>query len=232
GDVNPQLAIQLTVQTGMMESRNLNQIDSRYFSVISGRQPMSKWTEQNGQRFLDELDQLYLMVGQQIVDELLGDPHNMIDAADRALEKNRYQLTAWASRGVARVKVGDYQGGLDDLERAIAINGMLPNHYLWRARARYFLQDYRGSIEDYDLVMDLASPTIDPRWLIGRAVGKARLGDLDGAIDDCSRALSLDYYSEESYLVRAALFFQKKNPRDGASDVQTADVLRRHSASK
>jgi len=224
-EVNPQLGIRLTVLTEMRAGSNYKEIDSRYFSVVSGQQPLSRWTEQSGQRFIDELDQLNPMVGQQIVDELLGDPRNMIEAANRVLGKNSEQITAWASRGAAKVKIEDYQGAVEDLDRAIAINGMISNHYLWRARARYFLHDYHGSIEDYDLVIGLGSPNIDPRWLIGRAAGKARLGDLDGAIEDCTQAINLDDKLQDGYLVRATLYLLTGYFGGAGSDLLIANHL-------
>ncbi|MCZ7656545.1 MAG: tetratricopeptide repeat protein [Xanthobacteraceae bacterium] len=86
---------------------------------------------------------------------------------------------------------GDYRGAIDRYSEAIRIAPQLGSNFLWRAEARVRLGDHARAQADYDRALELGGlkgPEVAFAY-VGRGMSRFTLENMDGAIDDFSRAL-------------------------------------------
>jgi tetratricopeptide (TPR) repeat protein len=108
--------------------------------------------------------------------------------------------SAYANRGLARYKLGDYEGAIADCDRALAINPRLYDAYNNRGVALYALKDYDRAIVDYDRAI-----AINPRDAAAynnRGTLYMDKEDHDRALADFDRAVALNPRLKDVYFNR------------------------------
>jgi tetratricopeptide (TPR) repeat protein len=107
------------------------------------------------------------------------------------LKSDKYPEHIYNNRGVAKMRTGDLKGALEDFDKALSIRPEFANA---RAnRGLVFLQQgkLKESIAEFTAVSGDGTkvPLIEP--LVGRAIAKARMGDLAGAEQDLNAAVGI-----------------------------------------
>lgn len=108
----------------------------------------------------------------------------------RAIEMDKYDPDAWASRAIVRLQQGKYAEAESDLNHATHLNAKNAGNYINRALARFHQNNLRGAMSDYDLALD-----IDPNNFIGhynRGLLRAQVGDDNRAIEDFDFVLQIE----------------------------------------
>jgi tetratricopeptide (TPR) repeat protein len=119
-----------------------------------------------------------------------GDPKTALAEFDQALKTDKFPEHIYNNRGVARLKSGDVKGAKEDFDKALSIRPEFVNARV--NRGLLFLQqgDLKRSVADFDAILgDGAKPDRGIEPLIGRAIAKARLGDIAGAEQDLNVAV-------------------------------------------
>ena len=86
---------------------------------------------------------------------------------------------------------GDYRGAIERYTEAIRLAPQLGSNYLWRAEAWVRIEEHARAQADYDRALDLGGlkgPEAAYAYL-GRGMSRFTLENVDGAIDDFSKAL-------------------------------------------
>jgi hypothetical protein len=69
-DVNPPLALFMTVRTRLIRSADNTMLYDSTLEFMSGTRRFTKWTANDAQQFIEELDRAYQSLAEKIVDEL------------------------------------------------------------------------------------------------------------------------------------------------------------------
>jgi len=131
---------------------------------------------------------------------------NFIYAANLALEEansltGREQFFAWFNRGTNLVYLGDYVSAAQAFDTAFALYAGLPLEerpwrLLWYVEAPYAAYYHTGRYQDvidlaYTALVNVDKPVLEETYY-WRGLAKEELGDRAGAIEDLTRAYSLN----------------------------------------
>ena len=111
------------------------------------------------------------------------------DALILLLQDGNIKANAYARRGNAKNKMGDYEGAIADCDRALEIRPQYARAYNNRGNAKSNMGDYEGAIADYDRAIE-----ISPQYTMAysnRGITKRKMGDYKGAIADYDRAIEI-----------------------------------------
>ena len=113
-----------------------------------------------------------------------------INDYDQAINLNPDFARPFNNRGFAYLKKGDYDRALKDFDQAIKLKSDYGRAFANRAEAYQLRHDYQSAARDYD-----SSDPAPSRYGRGAGMGvagrRAILGELQPALADCNKALSL-----------------------------------------
>jgi tetratricopeptide (TPR) repeat protein len=116
---------------------------------------------------------------------------------------NPSDSNAFRNRGAIKFNAGDYQGAFDDISKAIYFNPMDSLAYCFRG---LILQNPNWNIDKTKALEDLTTAiSISPDigfYYLERAELKNSLRDIQGVLEDCSIALSIDNSLARAYIFR------------------------------
>jgi tetratricopeptide (TPR) repeat protein len=127
-------------------------------------------------------------------------------------------------RGLAQRVKNDHKASVADFEEAIKLAAVHLAAHLKRAEGLELLSRLEEARKAYDLAIERF-----PRMIVvhnDRGGFRRRRGDLDGAIDDFSRALQIDPKFALGYVNRALCLLDQANPEAAEQDLEQALKLR------
>ena len=125
------------------------------------------------------------------------------DTADEAVHDSPASASAYAHRGDARQRLGDFDGAIADYTKALSLGPPDADVLYSRGVAMIATQDFQGAIADLTLAL-----SIDPhhaKALFTRGTARFHAGDPDRAHDDWIRAVELEPDPEERATMVAAI---------------------------
>ena len=125
------------------------------------------------------------------------------DTADEAVHDSPASASAYAHRGDARQRLGDFDGAIADYTKALSLGPPDADVLYSRGVAMIATQDFQGAIADLTLAL-----SIDPhhaKALFTRGTARFHAGDPDRAHDDWIRAVKLEPDPEERATMVAAI---------------------------
>jgi tetratricopeptide (TPR) repeat protein len=161
-----------------------------------------------------------------------GQAAKALDDFNVVIELNPKYVNAYNNRGLLLAQAGDYENALLDFTRAMMLDPMNPKYYEHRQEVYRKQGEYRKAMDDekkYDwlveyhlLTAEIAAATNPVDELIQRAEHFLEINDLDKAVDDLNRALSLDAKSSQALVIRAGIFLKQKSPATAQADAEAA----------
>jgi tetratricopeptide (TPR) repeat protein len=132
---------------------------------------------------------------------------------------------SYALRGVVKEKRSDYDGAIRDYDEAVRLAPKYADAYSRRGLIRLEKKrDWGGAIADFDKAIDLGFSQ-QGIVLAGRAAAKYYTSDIEGAIDDATRATAVDPAEGLAYVVRSWARFKKADKQGALEDAQKgADI--------
>ncbi len=141
-----------------------------------------------------------------------------------AIDLNAVYAEAWYNRAVAKNKIGDAEGAKADMRRAGELNPKFAvSSYVKRAG----MSVYSKLVTDYSKAIS-ENPNNQSPYL-ARAIAYRKLGNIQGAIQDCETAIKLNDRDSECYLVRGEVQFYAQNYDEAVNDF-TKSLSLRHDA--
>jgi tetratricopeptide (TPR) repeat protein len=183
-----------------------------------------------------------------------GDLTGALADDNKALSLDPKNAADFITRGELKIRLRDFDGAISDFTQATVLvptefDPTNTSAYIDRALAKHEKGDIKGAVADYvqaispppsadtgmkselgDADKKVASAPQDSWALAGRAGTKAATGDIQGAIDDYTKAISLDPKNDkranEYFYVSRAELEEKKGDTIGAnSDFDEAIAL-------
>jgi tetratricopeptide (TPR) repeat protein len=100
------------------------------------------------------------------------------------------------NRSIAKMRTGDFEGALHDADSAIRINKNAALLYNNRGALRMYLGFSQAALEDFNEAVKLSNFLYSDA-LGNRAFVKSKLGDIEGALQDCEKAIAIEPTNEE-----------------------------------
>jgi tetratricopeptide (TPR) repeat protein len=114
------------------------------------------------------------------------------------------------------------QAAIDDSQAALRSTPDLLMPYKLMGKAYMELSDWRASLQAYDKFIQNSPAEKDPETFSGRALARQELGDFRGALDDYSKAITLDGKKYSMLETRAKLYLKLNDPDHALSDYEAA----------
>jgi tetratricopeptide (TPR) repeat protein len=154
----------------------------------------------------------------------VGDYENAFADANSAIRrapKSPDVVGAYEARGRVYLVRKDYDLAIADLTTAIELR---PSQaYFFRALAYMAKHEWRHALNDLnETVMNMPS---EAHVFCARSVVRASLEDIDGAIDDMSKAIELEPRNADHYAARAKLFRERREAGCAIADYTNAIKL-------
>lgn len=135
-----------------------------------------------------------------------GTEKKVLEYVNKAIELNPGYAEAFYFRGFVNSRIGRYKESVADFTRTLEIDPDRLRAYESRAESKIKLKDFKGALADYDeFILRYA---VEGYRTLGSLQdrGKLRyfLGDHNGAIEDFSKAISMDRDSTPHFLRGAA----------------------------
>lgn len=160
---------------------------------------------------------LFLNRGKCLV--ILNKPQDAIPDLSKSLELEPKSAETYYFRASAYEKTGAPEKALSDYSQAIQLNPnyveALVNRGLLNAKSNKFTE----AIADYSAALGNAPTQVQPMILNNRAFAEWKTGQLDKALEDLNKALSLNPNYPFAYNTRAAIYQQT-----GQQDKAVADL--------
>lgn len=136
-----------------------------------------------------------------------------------AVEKDKYDGDAWASRAILKLQMEQYKEAEEDLDQAIYLSPKSAGNYINRALSRFHQNNLRGAMSDYDMALD-----VDPNNFIGyynRGLLRAQVGDDNRAIEDFNMVIEMEPDNMMAIFNRAILLDQTGDYKGAIRDYST-----------
>ncbi len=167
----------------------------------------------------------------QSVDELFeqgeglrkaGRYEQAIELFDQVLEIDHDHSEAYRKRGLCRRDLGDFDRAFADYEQAVAADPGNPEAYRSYAIALQRLDQHREAIEWCDRGIAVAETA---NLHIARSLSRRELGDVEGAVEDTSRAIDLEPDNAYAWMHRGLNHYRAKEYRKALADYDRAIEL-------
>ena len=135
---------------------------------------------------------------------------------DLAIEMDKYDGDAWASRAILNLQQERYKEAEGDLDQAIHLTPKNAGNYINRALARFHQNNLRGAMSDYDFALD-----VDPNNFLGhynRGLLRAQVGDDNRAIEDFNFVIEMEPDNMMAIFNRAVLLDQTGDYKGAIKD--------------
>jgi tetratricopeptide (TPR) repeat protein len=143
--------------------------------------------------------------------------------AARVTVVDPFTANAYANRGVARYRKGDFAGAKQDFDEALRIRPSLAQAYLNRAAAKHELGDTTGALADVDKAI-ASNPKMFDAYN-NRGALRHDVGDLRGALADFEAAIKINPRSAESFYLRGYARIDVKDYSGAVTDFDQAIKL-------
>ncbi len=120
----------------------------------------------------------------------LGQFERMLEDAETLIRLEDVDNHALEWRGLSFMLLGRLENGLVDLDRAVEIGGRSAWHLALRGLLLIKAERLLDALRDFDDALALEPDAITA--LLGRACGRAGVGNISGALDDLTHVLELD----------------------------------------
>ncbi|HEY6455017.1 MAG TPA: tetratricopeptide repeat protein [Steroidobacteraceae bacterium] len=145
----------------------------------------------------------------------LAQPERALPDLDRVIANDSSDAIAWANRGVAKSKLGDFTGAVSDCTRAIELAPTVANR-VNRGNAYATLHRDDEALADFDVALQ-ADPRNLPA-LLGRANANYASKRLAASVDDYTRIIEVDPGSAMAYFKRGNTHLDLKEFGSAFSD--------------
>ena len=166
---------------------------------------------------------LFLNKGKCLV--ILNRAPEAVPDLNKSIELEPKSPEAFYFRGVAHEKGGNIPAAMADYGQAIQLNPnyveAMVNRGLIRTKAALFSE----AIADYSAALAISTPQIQPMILNNRAFAYLKSGQLDKALEDANKALTLNPNYPFAYNTRAAVYQQMGQAAKGQADLAKAIQL-------
>lgn len=125
----------------------------------------------------------------------------------------------YTKRGVSRVYLGEFVNAIYDFDTALSIDPVFHRAYYEKGRLFSDLKEYNEALKNYDLAIQI-KPLGE--YFFYRGILYQRIGNLDAAMSDYTRAVEKDYRQKELYYNRSILFYKKERFFEAAFDANRA----------
>ncbi|MFM7887991.1 MAG: tetratricopeptide repeat protein, partial [Pseudanabaena sp.] len=130
------------------------------------------------------------------------------DRSNAAKTVDELNSTLHYNSGLEKYNRDDYQGAIRDYTKAIEFNYLNIDAYINRGSAKCEAGDYVGAIDDYTIGINYETTLIAPKADVYhlRCRAKRQLNDIQGAIEDISKAIEIDNSLPDYYYERGDLY--------------------------
>ena len=139
------------------------------------------------------------------IDEALDYYQKAIRDYDSTVSIHKYNVGAFANRGVTKAKIGKTKEAIDDFNQVIKIDSTYGNVYSNRGNAYAILQKWQIAIKDYSLAIELKPNFSDAYY--NRGIAKKSIGEFESAIKDFNKVIELENVYSQVFFQRAESFF-------------------------
>lgn len=147
-----------------------------------------------------------------------------IDAFEKAISLDTEYDMAYFNLSMTYTHLGKYQTALDYIDDAIMLNPDLIKAYFHRAVLYKKLGQPTKAIVEYDRLQERKDIVYYEIYL-NRAISKKVLGDINGAIMDIDKAISLAPENATLYKIRGNIKILQRNYREAINDFTRAIEL-------
>jgi tetratricopeptide (TPR) repeat protein len=129
--------------------------------------------------------------------------------------------------GMAHFQRGEIDSALADANKALELNSNYVDALFLRAALRIKKGDSAGLLADYNKIIELvpSSPGVEVIYT-NRSTMRLQSKDIDGALDDLNKAVSLNPKEGEIYAARAVARLQKRDSDGALADYEKALELK------
>ena len=166
---------------------------------------------------------LFLNRGKCLV--LLGRPAEALPDLHRSLELEPRSPEAYYFRAVAHQKTNAPDQALADYSQALLLNPKYVEALIDRGMLQYSAQRYPQSIADLTQALPIAPAPMQVMVLSNRASAYLVSGQLDLALADANRALSLNANDARLYQLRATVYHALGQETEAQADLQKMQQL-------
>ncbi|MCM1368803.1 MAG: tetratricopeptide repeat protein [Candidatus Amulumruptor caecigallinarius] len=145
-----------------------------------------------------------------------------------AIDRNKFKTESYRLRGFARQSLGKDSLAIEDYNMGLRHNPQDKYFLFYKAVAQTELKDYAGADSTFSFLL-----RIYPRFEEGyTARGRLQMvrGDTVRALEDVSKAISMNQNLIQPFLLRAEIESKQKNWQDALNDMDYAVKLRPHEA--
>lgn len=174
----------------------------------------------------DTLDNAEHLMKEAIVHYDAGRYQSCLSRLDKAISVNKFEQLKdilFFYRAVCKAKINDYSAAIEDYNHAIVQNPDKIKYYYHRGLAYFKNGQYKDAQTDFENTMQSQGEDADLLLKIGFL--KEQSNQLQGAIDDYSKALTHNSKLAEAYFLRGQLYLRVLLPEKGCKDLQSAMQL-------
>lgn len=162
---------------------------------------------------------------------LLDNHRASVEDFSRAIELDDQNVDAYSGRGEVYLAETNYQAAIDDFTQVMELSDSpyeLTDAYWMRGQAHTALENYDQAIEDFSqAIMTDVTPSTEysyPRLVSyrGRAEILALRGEYDDALDDLTKAVSIDPGNSEVFAQRGEVHLLNGDPEAAVEDYTIA----------
>lgn len=161
---------------------------------------------------------------------MMGDLKGALDDLNTAI--NKYHFTdgyVYRIRGIVKRDLKDYEGAINDYTQAIKSNPHEPEYYYDRSHIKYKANDIQGAFEDISKAIEI-SPI--QKYYERRCGLRSVMNDNSGMIADLDELIKINPTNSDFYYQRAIWKINVSQKQGACSDLQRAQDLGHHEASK
>ena len=152
----------------------------------------------------------------------LDEPDRALPDLNQVIANDGSDAVAWADRGVAKSRLGDFAGAIGDCTRAIEIAPTTAN-YINRGNAFATLHRADEALADFNMGLQ-RDPNNIPA-LLGRANAKYMSRRLAASLDDYTRVIEADPRNALAYFKRGNIHFDRKEYASAFNDYSESLML-------